>query len=215
MDKILTIDFDDSPDCPTDWAGSWTLHSFLDKHRLHKNVWDFVGRYDRGTGEVTPANIGLRRKLQVGLAFWLEYYEHGEGHFSIRGTGMRCPWDTTTLAGILLWEHPPKEMGDAKTYAHRAHIAKRFLEIYNAWANGYVYCVAVQAADHEEGEFEGGSCCGFYNKEEILDFIKSEELLKPGDRVKVEGKAKDGFDACDLPEGVELVEEFEDEEVGA
>src|ERR1019366_2101092 len=72
---------------PESGYDGWKLISFGRKHNNYEDPDKYVMAFDRGTREVTPANIGLKKKLNVGLAFWLSYYEHGQGAWSLIGEG--------------------------------------------------------------------------------------------------------------------------------
>lgn len=135
---IVAIDSALSPESPCDNDG-WKLHSFANnKFITDVDPTEYVKSRNRETGEVTAANGLLTRKLKTGLAFWLSYYEHSEGNWSLKGEGNNDRWDSTSLAGILVWERDATALGP-KTLANRKADARAFLERYNKWANGYVY----------------------------------------------------------------------------
>lgn len=129
---LVRIEHD--PDCesPAEWDGAWTPYSFNPRHVNFKDP-----------DELFPASIGLKRKLKVGTAFMLSYFEHSLGYWYLRGEGHYCPWDYTTTAGILIWEHPPGDMG-AKTYEERQRDARGFLEEYSHWCNGWCYGYTIE-----------------------------------------------------------------------
>ena len=200
-DHVLRIEFYDSPECPMVWDGQWTLYSFNRNSIHHADPEQFVREW--ADGEATPADIGLRRKLGVGLAFWLQYYEHGLGQYDLKGEGPQCRWDTAPLAGILVWENKPGDMG-AKSYDERASDARAFLATYNNWMNGLVYGYSLETPTGEHVD----SCWGFYEPDYLATAISS---LKHGDRVKLKGTAAAAIDQSHLPAGVEVVEDFDDE----
>ncbi len=160
MRTIVLID--DSPECPTEWD-NWKLHSFNGRHTNYADPHQFIKKVDE-FGDVHPENIGLARKLQTNLAFWLSYHEHGEGNFYLKGAAPSCPWDTTQVAGLLVYEGKP---GDIPADLREAN-ARSFLDIYNAWANGHVYGYDVIDDDGEIIE----SCFGFYGYEAITEAVK-------------------------------------------
>src|SRR6185437_5228951 len=126
--KTIHSNHDDSPECPMDaYDGQWRLYSFRRDSIHRENPERF---FPNG-----KPNIGLRRKMQVGLAFLLDYFEHSLGRYDIAGTGPNDQWDTSHNAGLLVWEHKPGDMG-AKTYEARQKDAEAFLETYNNWMNG-------------------------------------------------------------------------------
>lgn len=187
-DYILRIEYDSECDCPSEDECSWQLVSF-NRRSIH---------FDK-TGEYLEPSIGLRKKLSVGLAFRLSYYEHGAGEYSLVGEGMNCPWDSVRSAGILVWNHGPKAMG-AKSVADRAKDARSFLDAYNAWMNGWGKWYSLETV---EGELVD-SCGGFLSDESMRDCIAG--FLNPGDRVQIVGDAAFSLRL----KGVEVVDEFEE-----
>ena len=147
----LEINHDPHVDVPDSGYDGWRLVSFGRKHNNYEDPAKYVKAFDRRHQEVTPANIGLNRKLNVGLAFWLSYYEHGQGAWSLIGEGTQCPWDTAYLAGILIWTGKPGDIG-AKTLEDRAEDARGFLESFNDWANGNCYWFGLTDENGEEIE---------------------------------------------------------------
>ena len=149
---IVTIDTSHSPESPCEFDG-WKLHSFArNKFVTDCDPEEYVGGYTAGV--VTPANKTLAKKLAAGLAFWLSYFEHGDGQWSLKGEGMQCRWDTASLAGILVWEWKAKDLGP-KTPAERREDARKFLDRYSQWANGYVYDWEVREPGQEEPVDDG------------------------------------------------------------
>lgn len=135
----VKIDFDQDVESPLDADGQWTLYSFSTKHRNFKHPEE-LGLGERGSDDIPKIlNPGLRRKLEVGLAFFVSYYEHGSCVWSLRGSGPNCRWDSVDCAGLLVWEHKPNELG-AKTFEDRAKDAATFLDVYTSWCNGDCYC---------------------------------------------------------------------------
>lgn len=169
--KTLTLMADDSPSDPLEYTG-WKLCSFNRRH---------VGY--QGPDEFLPPSLGLRRKLEVGTAFMLSYYEHGLCRWSLQGQGPQCQWDTTRTAGILLWEGDLKDL--PKGYDKREKWAESMLETYTCWCNGEVYGYSI-----EEDGVQGDSCFGFYGND--LDYMAEQVRgLINGDEVEIEGDAKD------------------------
>ena len=157
----VRIAHDDSPVCPMeDWGRQWKLYSFGRRHVHYKDP-EALGLGDLNeAGLPKVRNPGLRSKLRAGLAFFLSYYEHGRSQWSLLDTGPQCRFDSVRLAGLLVWEHPPDDMG-AKTREKRAANAKQFLDTYNAWANGDVY-----GYDIEDPEgIVSDSCWGYFGND--------------------------------------------------
>ena len=207
MDYVLTLDYDIDPMDPMEGDGQWRLVSF-NRNSIHYDKPDKWARVV-DAGRVIPANGGLMTKQRVGLFFFLDYYEHGLGAYSIHGGGVQCQWDTSKYGGVLVWEEKPSNMG-AKTLADRRKDAEGFLETYNNWMNGQVYGFKIDVADHEEATEDAAddSCWGFYEADYMSMEIAAN--FKAGDRIMVKGQCKDVFQASKLPAGVEVVDDFED-----
>jgi hypothetical protein len=204
-DYVLEVSHDDSPESPMEWDGQWTFVDFNDRHIHYKDPDQYL---IRGKDGVVGATIGLRRKMQVGLAFIVSCYEHGSSLYSLLGKGTQCQWDTTQYAGMLIWEHPPKDMG-AKTYEDRKKDAESFLDTYNKWANGWVYGYSLETLTGKLVD----SCWGFYEAEYMTDQMDHE--FKPGDRIKITGDSASFVDDVKWPEGVEIVDDFDDDDTAA
>lgn len=180
----VTVEHDEDTESPMDWECAWRLISF---NRRHINSGDYEDYFDvmfdedlaktngrKAATTLEPNNIGLRRKLDVGTAFTLSYFEHGNCVWSLPGSGPQCQWDNAEFAGLLLWEHSPKEMG-AKTYKERAKDAASFLKQYTHWCNGECYWYKIEKIT-EDDEEEVGACGCFIGDENIKEAV-AEELL--------------------------------------
>lgn len=182
----ITIDYDSDVECPTEWGCEWSLYSFCRKHGNFKQPYSFI-TWDNERN-VVGSNIGMRRKLNVGTAFLLSYFEHGQCVWSLKGEGPQCQWDTAQVAGILIWEHPVKELGP-KTYTGRVKDARIFLDTYTKWCNGdcYYYCIE----DAEENCVD--SCGGYIGTEYMIRMLKEEhpELFDGSADVEYKGRAED------------------------
>lgn len=155
----IEIRHDDDVASPCDDCCTWKLYSF---NRSHASFAD--------PSRFTPPNIGLQRKLKVGLAFWLSYSEHGLCAWSLSSGGINCGWDSVRLAGILVWENKPGDIG-AKTLESRREDARNFLEVYTDWCNGTCYYYSIEDAVTEEAV---ASCGGFIGTDHLLDAIMEE-----------------------------------------
>jgi hypothetical protein len=164
---IFTIDLwlDQDAENPCDY-GLWKFVSFNNRNIGYESPYNYLSGRDK-FGEFIPANIGIARKLKTGTAFIVSCYEHGVSCYSLLGEGTQCRWDTTLAAGILLLSNP-KELKPKD----REESARRFLEIYTNWANGWIYGFSIEV----DGELIDG-CGGFddakYMFEEITEVIKS------------------------------------------
>ena len=146
---------------PHEMDGTWTLYTFSSKYNSYKNPEDLgIAGSRRGRPPVIT-NPGLRRKMKVGLAFFVSCYSHSGDSWSLAGEGHYCQWDSTQWAGILIWENKPEDMG-AKTYEDRKADARNDLEQYSAWANGNTFAYSTSIVDEDGEEVEHvSSCCGF------------------------------------------------------
>jgi len=181
--KIVKIQHDTENPMSND-DGQWKLYSFCTRHNSFKSPSD-LGLGALKDGEPTIRNPGLRQKMKVGLAFFLSYFEHGNCLWFRKGTsapaGVEFQWDGTRIAGLLVWEHDPSEIG-AKTYEDRAKDADAFLNEYTAWSNGETYCYSI--TDEETGE-DVDCCGGFIGTEymvsEIASSLKGDDFEVKGD----------------------------------
>jgi hypothetical protein len=204
MRKItVNIGCDQDTESPADHDCQWKPYSFGNRHNNYKDPREFI-----------PPNIGLRRKLEVGLAFYLSYFEHGNCVWMLKGGskdmfGGDWRWDGVDTAGILIWEHKPSEIG-GKTYEKRAEDAAHFLEEYTSWCNGECYCYSItetiiKECGHEE-EIDHDSCGGYigmdYMLEEIADRLKRDDEIT----VTFEGRNEGGDIAGKLESLVEKKE---------
>ena len=188
IESDSTVNFDDLHD------EGWNLISF--SKRDGEPIDKYVKSYCNG--EVIPANIGLRRKLKVGLAHWLSCYQHSNVVWSLKGEGPQCQWDTAQLAGVLIWDNKPGDIG-ARTFELRKDDARGFLKYYNDFINGNVYWFNIEDLNSGESESIGG----FVGEDAVNECLK--DFLKVGDFVKLEGSAGNIFVA---PDGVNVVKEL-------
>lgn len=177
----ITIEPDEDAENPCDWDG-WKVFSFNSRHRRSYAHPEKLGLStaldDHGLPKIT--NPGLRRKVEVGLAHFLSYYEHGACMWSLLGGGPQCRWDSTRIAGLLVWGQPPGNMGN-KTREAREKDAAAFIETYTSWCNGSVYGYSI---NDPEGEIENEGCWGFYDMDgmfrEIKDLVNDREVVFKG-----------------------------------
>jgi len=180
--KLFYSDVDDNPS----EYDSWKLYSFSRKHVNYRHLDNFL-----------PPGLGLRRKLEVGTAFLLSYYEHGQCVWSLQDEGPQCRWDTVNCAGILLWEQSPKNLG-AKTLEARREDARQFLKTYTAWCNGECFGYILYEGNTEDEEVD--SCSGFYDPEEMAESVR---LAAEGRRVEIV-PTNGGSDASSLADSYEF-----------
>ena len=182
--KVISLFHDPDIEDPSENDGAWTVYSFSRRHRAFADPERFFPN-----GRPT---IGLRRKLNRGLAFVLTYSEHGpcqwtRGNWPDDGP-VRNQWDTVRFAGLLVWEKPPGAMG-ARTPEARGEDADHFLEVYTAWCNGEGYGYRVEDEDEDGNRTEIESVFGFYGTD--LEYMASEIRHHVGDDpdIRVEGDA--------------------------
>ncbi len=196
---VVKVRSDEDIANPAEFDHNWRVVSFNSRHYNYEDPEKYLTL--RGTKDgpfdgryVDAKDIGLRSKLRAGTAFILSYFEHSSCKWSLRGEGPQCRWDNTEVAGLLLWDHAPGDMG-AKTYEDRAKDARGFLENYTDWCNGWGmgYEILIVEEDEDGEETETGdldSCWGFYNSDseymvnEIVGNIKHYE--KKHGTIKVE-----------------------------
>lgn len=159
-----TIEINQDPhiDPVNDYDGVWTPYSFSREFKNYRDPNDFFI-----DGDPSKPQLWLRNKLRVGLAFYMSYYEHGLCRWSLAGEGSSCPWDSVGLAGVLVWEEPPSNMG-AKTKEDRAKDARNFLEEYTEWCNGNCYWYTIKDRDGTTID----SCAGFVGNDQLEDGLR-------------------------------------------
>lgn len=165
---VVRIEHDQDAENPSEFDGTWKPYSFSRRH-INYHDPESIGltlEMDEEKGIPIASDPKLRNKLKCGLAFFLSYYEHGRGVWSLLDEGPRCRFDTARIAGLLVWEEPSRNLG-AKTVEERAADARAFLETYNAWCNGDVYGYDISDA---EGAVDG-SCWGYYGDDENVAYM--------------------------------------------
>lgn len=178
---ILTLHNDHDAENPCDSDG-WKLYSFGRKHVNFKHPDEFGVLRDG-----TSSKVGFRRKLEVGTAFVLGYFEHGNScwfHADERpaGTEGDFRWDGVAVSGVLVWEQPVRNLGP-KTFDERKADARNFLKSYTAWANGECYGYTLETDDGEPVD----SCFGFLDVEHMFSEIRQHTANA---EVEVQGEAK-------------------------
>lgn len=139
---------------------------------LEGSLWNLVSFRDGAE----PRDIG------DDIAFWLDYFEHGDCRWSLEGEGSQCQWDNSARAGLLIGDKagldylkiPPED---------RVNSARNMLNMYSSWLNGYVYeyslveptppcghCGSTPSA----AEFAGTWSDGWIDCEEMFKDIRSE-----------------------------------------
>lgn len=150
---MLDLDQDEfagRPDLEGD--GRWTVYSFVD------GVCNRTR--DLGREHFMPLSIGLRRKLEVGLAFTLGTCDH---EFRIVPDA-----DIEEAQGLMIWEHKPGDMG-AKAFVYRQQDAQNELDEFNAWLSGDIYRYHLWS-NTKDPQYSSG-CGGYYDALEMMKEI--------------------------------------------
>lgn len=116
-------------------GSGWTLHSFGRSH-YNSTTPEEVGIVFDDATETWRPSAALAKKIEEGSAYFLDYYEHGCSYWYLPGEAPNCRWDTSRMAGLLVWED---DTPLAATYDENRSYADTFLQDYNQWANGNVF----------------------------------------------------------------------------
>lgn len=175
MIKII-VGYDYDAPNPLEESQEWRLISFNRRDINYQDPDEAFCLTENG-----HIGIGMRRKLDCGTAFILSCYEHSSKHWSLRGEGFRCQWDTADVAGLLVFNGCLRDL--PKTYEERQKLARSILEEYNDWVNGSVYgfCIEDENGDEED------SCWGYYGWEHMK---KELERIIGGREYELAGEAK-------------------------
>ena len=144
----ITKSYDESAENPFQGSGIRFI-SFNHRHTNYEDRHNYV--YRNNEGDWIGADIGIRRKLQVGTAFILGYSEHGLCRWTIGG---RAGWDSRACGGILII--PADKVN--KTYEDRLRLAQIYADTYTDWCNGKVWKL----------EYEGEVFGGFFGNDQEL-----------------------------------------------
>lgn len=173
---VLEIVNDIDAECPSHEEDNWTVIPFLNDKVDYQHPSEVVPDPDEDPEEAAE----FRRKLDTGLAFFLDCYQHSGTAWSLRGEGMQCGWDTSRCSGLIVWECDENNLGP-KTKEDRAKDARAFLTEYNAWANGHVYRF------HLEGDEVSENYGGWVNEDAMMEEIAGH--IEDGDTVRIRGEA--------------------------
>lgn len=197
----LILEHDDCVESPCE-GGLWRVASFNRRHWSYADPEQY--RDERG-----HLQIGIRRKLQCGTAFFLSYSEHGLCNWSLAGEqGYVDHWDVTSIAGIIFLEDPsliPPGLDKTKTYKAREASARKFLKIYTEWCNGNTWMfrlVNLSSSPWEDRDFDAEEVWdgGLIGDEDLSSAI-NEVLEERGGGViaKVVGEYADHAQWLDIP----------------
>ena len=119
---------DENTESPCEWS-EWAFISFNRRHSSFRDHSEYITGVNN-EGDVIPADIGFNRKLECGTAFVLSCYDHSRISWSLSGEGSNCPWDSTKVAGLLIWKGKAKDCGS--DYKDREKHARGFLDEYTS-----------------------------------------------------------------------------------
>lgn len=114
-------------------------------------------------------------------AVLLDLYEHSGCVWSVSGTGMNCPWDTSRAESCwvpdkYLREELEKIADPKERRAKAVEYAEQAVKQYNAWANGDCYGVIVQVHELDGAIVEEDACWGYvggdYAMESLAEQVK-------------------------------------------
>jgi hypothetical protein len=165
----LTIDYEEGAEHPLEYS-DWKVVPF--------ECYDDMEKYLKTTLPEFKT-IGLTNKYKAGTLFMLSRYEHSGVQWGLKGEVHQCRFDTTHLAGLLIYEGKLREL--PKEYKARKEIARDIMKRYTQWCNGEVYSFMLT-----DGDEQIDACCGWYDTDEMLDSIISS---LEGREVEVSGDA--------------------------
>jgi hypothetical protein len=171
----LRIEYDHDATDPTTEDG-WKVVNFYARHRsIHGGGRDRYLVEDKN-GEFIGADIGWRRKLDVGTAFFLGAMEHSLVRWYVDGCNGRP-------SGLIYWDWPVDQLGP-KSYQDREKDAEVFIESYTEWCNGHVHWFELTDADTGE---EIASVGGLYDLKGSLTEVINENVKDDDEIVEVTG----------------------------
>lgn len=151
--KLIHVQFVPDAENPSELGDNWKLHSFSSRHINYTPPEKLRLRLTSRNTEPVVRCVGLRRKLDVGLAFWVSYYQHGDCAWFLLGNnppGTEMVWDGVRFAGLLVWPHSPESLG-VTTRTERAAAAADFLRHYTAWCNNALMEFSIRDIDDPDG----------------------------------------------------------------
>jgi len=175
----VCLDFDDCETSPCNFS-PWQITSFNRQHASFRDPLEFFVMLGYRSGPMMET-VEFKRRLLEKTAFVLSYYEHGSCVWSLRGEGPVCRWDSTDVAGVLLYEPDVDEC--PLTPEELESDARTFVNIYTAWANGEIYGFRIS---DESGEFIASSW-GYYDTDYMLREISNE--MEPDAKIEWTGPA--------------------------
>ena len=168
----------------------WKMVSFSPKHAGYEDWENYLKPMDKH-GEVRATCIGFQKKLDSSTAFILSCYQHSDISWSLKGEGPQCRWDTSRVAGLLIYEGALKDLPK-----DREACARNILETFTQWCNGQVYGFTLEL----DGE-EVDSCYGFYDEASMIhhiiqNFEGTDQMLEIAGEAEHFLQIEDIKDAC-------------------
>ena len=99
----------------------------------------------------------------------IDKYEHSGITYSLSGEGRQCRFDTSHtwavwLPNACLLEELKKYKGQARR-KKCIEFAKQAIEVFNAWANGDVYCIVKETYNKDKSYYNHDIVGGYYGLE--------------------------------------------------
>jgi hypothetical protein len=118
----------------------------------------------------------MKDKIENGLAFRLQYFEHGLCRWDLAGQGPQCRWDSVQFAGMLILVNP-WDGWEELNFNQKQKWAQNFLEVYTNWCNGCCYWYKIEkvtSCEHCGHEIleDVDSCGGYIGYKDVKEAIK-------------------------------------------
>lgn len=174
---MIYIAPDEYIDSPTDWGNYEIVTFFRNRYITDTDIEE----YYTDNGKLKPQ---YQAKMRAGKLFPIDVYEHGGTAYSLSGEGMQCRWDTSSNAGLIIFND---DYIKGVSYEKRKEYARQDLQEYTMWANGDVYGYSIEDKDGNEIDSLGG-CYGYdYCLESAQEYI--DDLIQNGVHDKLSTEA--------------------------
>lgn len=167
----LKITYDDCPESPREWSN---LGYFITQDRNYRSPDENaeLQMVIKESGEQAQSQEEhmeiIKRQYadeKIIAIYPIKKYEHSGVSYSL---GSNFGFDYSNNGFYIITDKTQKEVGTKKKDFEKQ--IKDELETYNKWANGEVYRFELY---DEKGNLED-SCCGFYDIEDIKDYLPKE-----------------------------------------
>lgn len=165
----LRIDFDCDASNPIEDGGpnGFEFHSFNTRHGPYRH----------------PDEVDTDGAAYVWV---LDYAEHGRCEWSLSVEGYRCPWDSCSGAGVLIYR------GDKSDLPNPERTARAIVAEYTAWCNGDCYGFRLIDEDGEEVDSRWGFIGSEWAAEGIREHVDCTDA--EWDAIEFEGDGAHLFD---------------------